>query len=58
VGGHRYPPGSDLRDFFLKVGSRETLDHLPENPLLNDASPLVPSCDFGPCGGYPLEPLG
>jgi hypothetical protein len=39
--------------FSCKFGARETLDHLPKKPFMNDVGMRVASCDFGPCGSYP-----
>jgi hypothetical protein len=44
--------------FSCKVEGRETHDLLPEKPFLNDVGLPIASCDFGPCGDFPLEPLG
>jgi hypothetical protein len=44
--------------FSCKVGAEETLDRLPKKPFLNDVGLPSTSCDFEPCGGYPLEPRG
>jgi hypothetical protein len=45
------------RCFLVRLEPEKHLDHLPEKPFLNDVDLPIASCDFGPCGGYPSDPL-
>jgi hypothetical protein len=43
---------------FVRLDPEKHLITFLKTPFLNDVGLPVASCDFGPCGGYPLEPLG
>ena len=44
--------------FDCKVGVEETPDHPLGKPFQSFVGQLVASYDFGPCGGFPLDPRG